>query len=70
MLYIINTSIPLVKKLLGFNKYYNSLTNLRELISAGTDNYKLVNGLLLYRECLVVPNVNNLRTNLVREAHE
>ena len=36
----------------------------------GTNNYKLVNGLLFYRKYLVVPNVNNLYTNLIREAHE
>ena len=67
---MINTSFPLVKQLLGFNKHYNSLTNLRELITIGINNYKLVNGLLFYREYLVVPNVNNLCTNLIREAYE
>ena len=67
---MVDTSFPLAERLLGFNRHHNSLTNLRELVTAGTDDYKLVDGLLLYRECLVVPDVDNLRTDLVREAHE
>ena len=36
---ILNTSFPLVKRLIGFNKNYSSLKGLRELANLGLDDF-------------------------------
>jgi hypothetical protein len=47
-----------------------SLETLRAQARAGDPDLKLEDGLLLYRDKLIVPDTNNLRTDLIREAHE
>jgi hypothetical protein len=64
-----DTSSPLAERLLGFNQYHLSLASLRKLAEANTKGYSLEGNLLLYKGRLVVPNVDTLRTDLVREAH-
>ena len=67
---ILNTSFPLVERLIRFNKNYSSLKGLRELANLGSEDFTMEDGLLLCYGRLVVPDVDNVRTNLVREAHE
>ena len=65
----LDTSFPLAERLRGFNKHYLSLAGLRKLAATRTSGYTLEDGLLLYQGRLVVPDVDNIRTDLVREAH-
>ena len=68
-LLVFDTSSPLTERLLGFNQYHLSLAGLRKLAKANAKGYSLEDNLLLYKGRLVVPNVNTLKTDLVREAY-
>lgn len=62
-------SIPLLDALLQRNRTHDSLRALRVAASEGHEHLILEDGLLLYRNRLVVPDVDNLRTRLIQEAH-
>jgi hypothetical protein len=68
--FTIDTSFLLIERLLGFNKSYYSLARLRILATSGANDYILEDGLLFYQGRLLVPDADNLRTELVKEAHE
>lgn len=61
--------IGLIDRLLTANRTADALRALREQAAKGDPDFKTEEGLLLYQERLVVPDVNNLRTELIREAH-
>jgi hypothetical protein len=63
-------SLPLVDAILRANRSHASLDSLREDAETGND-YRLTldEGLLLRDGCLVVPDTDQLRTQLIREAH-
>ena len=60
----------LAERLRGFNRYYTLLASLRKLAASRTNGCTIEDGLLFYRGRLVVPDVDNVRTDLVREAHD
>ena len=47
----------------------NALRALCEQAKKGDPKFKIEEELLLYQERLIVPNINNLRTKLIREAY-
>lgn len=61
-----------IYQLLRLNRVHPSLEYLRELArDKSDDNLKLHDGLLIYRkDRLVVPEVDNVRTTLVKEVHD
>jgi hypothetical protein len=65
----LETPIPLVERLRGFNKYYTPLASLRKLAASRTNGCTIEDGLLFYRGRLVVLDVDNVRIDLVREAY-
>ena len=66
---VLDTPSPLVERLRGFNRYYTPLTSLRKLAASRTNSYTIEDGLLFYRGRLVVPDVDNIRIDLIREAY-
>lgn len=66
---VLDMSFPLADQLMGFNKRHDSLQKLRQLATDQQHGYTLEDGLLLHHGRLVVPDVANIRTDLVREAH-
>lgn len=68
---IINEPLALVNWLLKANQETPSLQALRVEVEAGTnEDLTLEDGLLLCNNHLVVPDVDQLRTALIREAHD
>jgi transposase InsO family protein len=66
-----NESLGLIDRLLTANRTAKSLEALRTTARAGNrEGLVLEDGLLLYQDRLVVPDVDNIRTDLIREAHE
>ncbi|KAI0991384.1 hypothetical protein K3495_g16803, partial [Podosphaera aphanis] len=64
-------TFQLVDKILDANRNDPSLQSSRVDATNNTDSlYKIEDNLLLYQGRLVVPNVENLQTNLIREAHD
>src|SRR5205814_8449004 len=61
------SAIELIDQVLTANREHDSLQKNRDL--AGTNGWEMKQGLLLRWGKLVVPDVNNLRTKLIREAH-
>ena len=59
----------LVDQLLAANRHSPLLEADREAAKQGEQDWKLANGLLLWRERLVVPDTDRLRTKLIHEAH-
>jgi len=59
----------LVERLLQANREAPSLQALRKEAAAGKSELELEDGLLLYSGRLVVPNINNLQTEIIKEAH-
>ena len=63
--------IGLIDRLLTANRTANSLEALRTVARTGEKNdLTLEDGLLLYQNRLIVPDTDNLRTDLIKEAHE
>jgi transposase InsO family protein len=62
-------SFDLIDQLLTANRNDLSLQESREAVARGDQDWELANGLLLWRKRLVVPNINDLRTKLIHEAH-
>ena len=64
-------SVGLINRLLSANRTAKSLKALRTTARAGNrEGLVLEDGLLLYQDRLVVPDVDNIRTDLIREAYE
>ena len=47
-----------------------TLAEYREKASEDRENWRLRDGLVLYRNRLVVPEDDNLRTDLIKEVHQ
>ena len=63
------TDHNLIDSLLTANRTASSLTDLRKKADNPQSNFDIRNGLLLYQDRLVVPDHENLRTEIIREAH-
>ena len=59
----------LIDRILTANRTAESLKALRDQALKGDPNLEMEEGLLLYQERLIVPDIDNLRTELIREAH-
>jgi len=64
---LLTSTIELINQVLMVNHEHDSLQKYQDLI--GTNSWEMKQGLLLYWGTLVVPDVDNLRTKLIREAH-
>jgi transposase InsO family protein len=62
--------LSLVDRILTANRTTDSLEALRKQASRKDQDFTLLDGLLLYQGRLVIPAVNNLVTDLIREAHD
>jgi hypothetical protein len=62
-------SITLIDAILRANKEHPSLDDLRKEAVNGHPELKLEEGLLFRKNLLIVPDTDNLRTQLIREAH-
>jgi len=61
---------PLIESVIKHNKAHPSLNALREKATDDKEeDYAIEDGLLLYQGRLIVPDVENLQTQLIREAH-
>jgi hypothetical protein len=63
-------TVQLTDRVFLLNKQDPSLEPLQERARAVNKNLYIEEGLLLYNRRLVVPNTENLRTELVKEAHD
>ena len=52
------------------NQTVTSLNALRIAAEAGSETYTLEDGLLLYKGALIVPDTDQLRTDLIRKVHD
>ena len=67
----ISESLDLVDRLLTANRTAESLETLRNRArNSERDDLVLEDGLLLFQGRLMVPDIDHLRTDLIREAHE
>ncbi|KAI1000329.1 hypothetical protein K3495_g7865 [Podosphaera aphanis] len=67
----ISPELGIVDKILSANRNAPSLQTLRVQATSNVPNeFALENGLLLYKDRLVVPDINNIRTSLIREVHD
>ena len=64
------TGLSLLENTLKANREDSSLNVLRELGRKNLKEYTLKNGLLFQKGLLVVPSTANIRTELIREAHD
>ena len=62
-------SLGVIDRILHANRTADSLTNLRRDAEKGLRKLSLQDGLLLVKGKLIVPDVDTLRTDLIREAH-
>ena len=63
--------ISLIDRLLTANRTAELLETLRNTARIGEkDGLVLEDGLLLYQDRLVVPDIDHLRTDLIKEAYE
>ncbi|KAI1001697.1 hypothetical protein K3495_g6500 [Podosphaera aphanis] len=64
-------TFQLVNRILEANRQHPSLKETRDLVSKNTESpFRIEEDLLLYQGRLVVPDVPNLQTDLIREAHD
>jgi len=63
-------SLALIDNILRQNKNSATLDDSRKAAERGDQAWTLNNGLLLYDSRLIVPNVDNLRTQLIQEIHD
>ena len=61
--------IGLVNRILTINHTANSLKALYNQAAKEDPNLEIEKGLLLYQERLIVPDINNLRIELIRKAY-
>ena len=61
--------ISLIDRIIAANRTVDSLNALRTQAHADDTDLRLEDGLLLYQDRLIVPDIDNLRTDLIREAH-
>jgi transposase InsO family protein len=59
----------LIDRLLQANRTSSALNALRKAAERGEKDFALEEGLLLYKDRLLVPNEGSLRADLIREAH-
>jgi len=59
----------LINRILIANHIAKSLKALQDQATEDDPNLEMEDGLLLYQERLIVPDINNLQTELIREAH-
>jgi transposase InsO family protein len=69
-LYTLASDIDLVARVLQANRDSKSLQPLRYRASSDRTEFSMQNGLLLYKDRLIVPDTANLRTLLIREVHD
>lgn len=69
LLSIDQEELDLIDRLLLANREHPTLQDQRDLATNLKKGYSLRNGLLLYKDRLVVPDTDNLRTALVDEIH-
>jgi len=65
-----NAELDLIDRILAANRTSPTLNDWRSRAEAGDQDYKLKNGLLLWKDRLLVPNEGTLRTELIREVHD
>jgi len=63
-------SIDLIDRILRANRTSGTLAEYRKKASEDRENWQLRDGLVLYRNRLVVPEDDNLRTDLIKEVHQ
>jgi hypothetical protein len=68
---IYSENSELIDRLIEINQSAKSIDALRTQ-AQNTENspYTMEEGLVLYKGCLIVPDVDNIRTELIREAHD
>ena len=59
----------LIDRILTANRMAKSLKALRDQALKGDPNLEMEEGLLLYQERLIVLDIDNLQTELIRKAH-
>jgi hypothetical protein len=63
-------SLTLINIILQANKQYPLLDNLQEAARTGQDQtLKLEEGLLFFKNLLLIPDIDDLRIQLIRESH-
>jgi transposase InsO family protein len=65
-----NESLDLIDRILTANRTSESLAEFRKKVTEEQSDWQLRDGLILYKDRLVVPEDSHLRTELIREAHE
>ena len=65
----LNEPIGLIDRITAANRTVESLNALRTQALTDDTDLRLEDGLLLYQDRLIVPDTDNLRTDLIREAH-
>ena len=62
-------SITIVDRILQANRNSESLVEQRQYATENKEHYSLEDGLVLFKGKLIVPDVDTLRTDLIKEAH-
>jgi hypothetical protein len=65
-----SNELTLVARILQANREAKSLQTLRIASTHDQSKFSMQNGLLLYKDRLIVPDTSNLRTLLIREVHD
>ena len=65
----LNEPISLINRIIAANRTVHSFNALRTQAHVDDTNLRLEDGLLLYRDRLIVPDIDNLHTDLIREAY-
>ena len=65
----LNEPIGLIDRITTANRTVESLNALRTQALTNNTDLRLEDGLLLYRDRLIVSDTDNLHTDLIREAH-
>ena len=65
----LNEPISLIDRIIATNCTIESLNALQSQAHANDTNLRLEEGLLLFQDRLIVPDTDNLCTDLIKEAH-